>query len=117
MTESTSRAAKALAALVALALASRWAPMLCSLLTIVVMINYGRYAWRAFTKLPPEDATELLALVAVALGIGFLAKLGLGPLIVTGTVLLTSLPLWRRGKHEPQRTAPSDEPTVQVDHG
>jgi hypothetical protein len=113
MTESTSRAAKALAALVALALASRWAPVLCSLLTIVVMINYGGYAWRAFAKLPPEDATELMAVVAVALGIGFLAKLGIGPLIVTGAVLLTSLPLWRRAKSEP----PSDEPTVQVDHG
>ena len=117
MTESTSRAVKALAALVALALVSRWAPVLCSLLTIVVMIHYGGYAWRALAKLPSEDATELLALVAVALGIGFLAKLGVGPLILTGTVLLTSLPLWRRAKSGTQSAARSADHTIRVDQG
>jgi len=103
MAESTRHAVKVFAALIVLALASRWAPVLCSLLTIVVIVQYGGYAWRVIAKLPPKEATELLALLAVALGIGFLAKFGVGPLILTGLILLIYLPLRRRMPDTPKR--------------
>lgn len=86
---------KTLAALFILGIAAQWAPTLCSLLVAVLMLNYAGYAWRILAKLPDHEVTELLALAGFALGAGFLARLGVAPLILTGLVLIVTVPLWR----------------------
>jgi hypothetical protein len=92
--------AKALAALFLIGVVSRWAPILCSLLVIAVMLHYAAYAWRTLAKIPAGQVAELLAVAAFALGTGFLAKLGVAPLIVTGLVLLVTVPLWRLARND-----------------
>jgi hypothetical protein len=86
---------KTLAALFILGIAAQWAPTLCSLLVAVLMLNYAGYAWRTFAKLPEHETIELLTLAGFALGAGFLAKLGVAPLILTGLILIVTVPLWR----------------------
>src|SRR5580704_7444781 len=86
---------KAVVVLVVLGIASRWAATLCSLLVVGVMLQYAGYAWHTVAKLPLGQVAELLAVAGFALGIGFLAKLGVAPLILTGLVLLVTVPLWR----------------------
>lgn len=86
---------KALAVLTALAIASRWAPKLSSLLVIVVLFYFAQYAWGTLAKLPPSEVAQLLAIATFALTIGFLANLGVNALILTGLVLLVMLPLRR----------------------
>ena len=93
---------KALAVLFVLGLVARWAPMLSSLLVIIVMLGLAGYVWRALAKMPSQEVAELLPLIGFALCIGFLAQLGTSPLILTGLVLLVTVPLWRlaHGKGE-----------------
>lgn len=93
-TEPAKQTGKALGVLIVLGIVSRWAATLCSLLVIVVMLQYAGYAWRTLAKLPPAQVGELLAVLGIALGIGFMVKLGVAPLILTGLVLLIALPLW-----------------------
>jgi hypothetical protein len=88
--------------LVLLGISARWAPTLTSLLVIVVMLHYARYAWSTVAKIPPGQLTELLVLATFALGVGFLAKLGAAPLIITGVFLLVTVPLWRLARHDPR---------------
>jgi hypothetical protein len=92
---------KTLAWLVILGILARWAPTLCSLIVVVVMMSYARYVWRVLVRLPDRETAELVALAGVTLGIGFLAKLGVAPLILTGMILVITVPLWymaRRGR-------------------
>ncbi len=93
---------KALGALVLLGISADWAPKLTSLLVIVVMFHYASYAWSRVAKIPPGQLAELLAVAMFALGVGFLAKLGVGPLIITGVFLLVTVPLWRLARHDPR---------------
>jgi len=86
---------KTLAALLILGIMAQWAPTLCSLLVAVLMLNYAGYVWRMFVKLPEHETAELLALAGFALGAGFLAKLGVAPLILTGMILIVTVPLSR----------------------
>jgi hypothetical protein len=95
-------AGKAVVALVMLGIASRWAATLCSLLVIFVMLQYAGHAWHTVAKLPSGQVAELLAVAGFALGIGFLAKLGVAPLILTGLVLLVTVPLWRLAREDPR---------------
>ena len=104
-TEPIKQTGKVLAALIALGIVSRWAATLCSLLVIVVMIQYAGYAWRTLAKIPAGQVAELLVVAGFALGIGFLAKLGVAPLILTGLALLITVPLWRLARDERQESA------------
>jgi hypothetical protein len=85
---------KVVVALVVLGIAARWAARLCSLLVVVVMLQYAGYAWRTVAKIPAAQVAELLTIAGCALGIGFLAELGVAPLILTGIVLLITVTLW-----------------------
>jgi hypothetical protein len=93
---------KMLLILVALGLAAQAAPVLSSLLVIVVMLDYATYAWRTIARIPARHRAELLVLAAIALAAGFLAKLGVGPLILTGLFLIVTLPLWRLAREDPR---------------
>lgn len=94
-TQPAKQSGKTLAALLILGITAQWAPTLCSLLVAVLMLNYAGYAWRTFAKLPEHETAELLVLAGFALGAGFLAKLGVAPLILTGLILIVTVPLWR----------------------
>jgi len=111
-TEPIKKTGEALAALIVLGIVSRWAATLCSLLVIVLMVQYAGYAWGTIAKIPAGQVAELLAVAAFALGIGFLAKLGVAPLILTGLVLLITVPLWRiaRNAQQEDRGLMNDEP-------
>jgi hypothetical protein len=116
--ETRKKTAKALGALIVLGISARWAPTLASLLVIVVVLNYARYAWHTIAKIPPRQLAELIAVAATALGVGFLAKLGTAPLILTGLFLLVALPLWRLARHDPREERgtggePDSEPEAQ----
>jgi hypothetical protein len=111
-TQPVKQTVKTLAVLVVLGLTTHWAPTLCSLLVVVVLINYARYAWRALAKLSERETVELLALAAVALGCGFLAKLGFGPLILTVMILIITVPLWHIARHG-RCDAPASEGTAE----
>jgi hypothetical protein len=101
---------KTLAALLILGITAQWAPTLCSLLVAVLMLNYAGYAWRMFAKLPEDETAELLALAGFALGAGFLAKLGVAPLILTGLILIVTVPLWRIARRRQSNDAtPNDD--------
>lgn len=107
---------KTLAALFILGIAAQWAPTLCSLLVVVLMLNYTGYAWRMFAKLPEHEATELLALAGFALGAGFLAKLGVAPLILTGLILIITVPLWRIARRRQLSDATPNDDADASDH-
>lgn len=102
---------KALAVLLVLGLLARWAPTLSSLLAIIVLLSLSGYVWRALAKMPSREVAELLALAGFALCMGLLAQLGTFPLILTGLVLLVTVPLWRlaRGRGEGTSDLASDE--------
>lgn len=103
---------KALAALVVLGLSAQAAPTLTSLLVIVVLLVYARHAWTTLAQIPPRQLGELLLVAGLALFAGFLAKLDVGPLIITGLFLLVTLPLWRRARTDPreaQNTSDGEE--------
>ena len=72
--------AKMLLILVLLGLAAQAAPVLASLLVIVVMLHYATYAWQTIARIPARHRAELLVVAAIALGAGFLAKLAVAPL-------------------------------------
>lgn len=109
-TQPAKQMGKALAALLILAIAAQWAPMLCSLLVVVLMLNYAGYAWRMLAKLPERESAELLALAGFALGAGFLAKLGVAPLTLTGLILIVTVPLWRIARRRQSNDAtPNDD--------
>ena len=93
---------KMLLILVLLGLAAQAAPVLASLLVIVVMLHYATYAWQTLARIPAHHRTELLVVAAIALGAGFLAKLAVAPLIITGVFLLVTLPLWRLAREDPR---------------
>jgi ABC-type Fe3+ transport system permease subunit len=100
---------KTLACLAILGILARWAPTLCSLIVVVVMLNYAQYAWRMLVRLPDRETAELLALAGVTLGIGFLAKLGVAPLILTATILIVTLPLWDMARRRRPNEAAASE--------
>jgi fatty acid desaturase len=108
MIELVRQAGKAIATLLVLAVVARWAPVLCSLLVIIVMVHYARYAWRVVAKVPPKEAAELAALMTITLAIGFLTRLGFVGLLLTGAVLLIVLPVWR-AHHTPARSQAAAE--------
>jgi uncharacterized membrane protein YkgB len=93
---------KAIGILILLGISSQWAPVLTSLLVIVVMLHYATYAWQKIARLPDRHRAELVVIAATALGAGFLAKLGVGPLILTGVFLIVALPLWRLAREDPR---------------
>lgn len=92
----------ALGLLVVLGLAARFMPLLAQLLVILVILDYARHAWRTIAKIPVRQLGELVLVAGIALGAGFLFKLGVGGLIITGLFLLVTLPLWRLARPDPR---------------
>ena len=112
-TQPVKQTGKTAAALLILGITAQWASTLCSLLVAVVMLNYASYAWQLLAKLPEHETAELLALAGFALGAGVLAKLGVAPLILTGSILIVTVPLWRIARStQSSDTTPNDDADV-----
>lgn len=101
-----------LVVLALLGIAAQAAPVLTALLVIVVILHYATYAWQTIARIPARHRAELLVVAAIALGAGFLAKFGVGPLIITGLFLVVTLPLWRLAREDPRA---EDEPSARLE--
>jgi hypothetical protein len=92
-----SLAPKTMKTLILLALigaTASWMPELAPILVILVAVNYARYAWRTVGGVPARDVAQLTVIAVASLGTGYLAKVGVAPMIAQATFLTISLGAW-----------------------